>query len=159
MIHRTGISVTQVQVNQFEYMDCRVKVNDISVRISVIYRPPPSQANGLKNIVFLTEWASYPERLTEIHEEILITGDFNFHMDNRNDTDASRFSNLLDAHGLTQHVKEPTHKKGHILDLVITRDTSLLLNSSPVVTDPGLCDSHGNPSGDHFALVFCINIQ
>ena len=32
--------------SSFEYMDCNVVVNDFSLRIAVVYRPPPTQKNG-----------------------------------------------------------------------------------------------------------------
>lgn len=55
-------------------------------------------------------------------EELLIYGDFNFHMDDKADWDAIPFGELLDLFNLKQHVCVPTHKRGHILDLVITRN-------------------------------------
>ena len=53
---------------------------------------------------------------------VLIYGDFNFHMDDKADWDATRFGELLDLFNLKQPVCVPTHKRGHILDLVITRN-------------------------------------
>lgn len=165
VIYRAGIHVNVIDSSKsaafahFEYMDCRVKVNDTFLYMSVVYRPPPSKANGLKTSIFFTEWASYLERLTLIQEEVLLLGDFNIHLDNHGDADTCRFTSILDAHGLSQHIHEPTHKKGHTLDLVITRDTSVLLKSTPVITDPGLCDLQGNPSGDHYAVMCGLNVQ
>lgn len=57
---------------------------------------------------------------------------------------------------MKQFVNEPTHVRGHTLDVVITRDTSNIL-SSVSVTDPGLCDHFGNIKQDHFAVTFSIN--
>jgi len=68
-----------------------------------------------------------------------------------------RFNNLLDVHGLKQHVNEPTHMLGHTLDLLIARDSSRLLCDAVVVVDPGLTDTSGNYSGDHFATVAALN--
>jgi hypothetical protein len=57
-------------------------------------------------------------------------GDFNFHLDDCGDADASTFSDLLTSFGLKQHVRGPTHEKGHTLDLVITKaDTALIWSS------------------------------
>ena len=80
-------------------------------------------------------------------------------MDNHNNADTIKFSSLLDSHGLTQHVRHPTHKKGHILDIVITRDSETLLTQTPTVFDPALCNQHGHISGDHFAIQFGINLN
>jgi hypothetical protein len=38
----------------FEYIDCNIAINKNSLRLSVIYRPPPSQQNGLA--VFDIRW-------------------------------------------------------------------------------------------------------
>ena len=61
-----------------------------------------------------------------VAEELLIYGDFNFHMDDKADWDATRFGELLDLFNLKQHVCVPTHKRGHILDLAITRNENSL---------------------------------
>ena len=39
-------------------------------------------------------------------------GDVNFHLDTICDSDTRRFNDILEAHGLQQHVKEPTHHRG-----------------------------------------------
>ena len=51
----------------------------------------------------------------------MIVGDFNFHIDDKNDREAIRFLDLINAFNLQQHVQEATHRLGHTLDLVITR--------------------------------------
>ena len=51
----------------------------------------------------------------------LIAGDFNFHLDDLDNRHVKQFVDILDGFGLQQHVKGPTHKKGHTLDLIITR--------------------------------------
>lgn len=51
---------------------------------------------------------------------IVILGDFNIHIDNPSCHLAAEFLSLIDCLGLQQHVKAPTHTKGHTLDLVIT---------------------------------------
>ena len=44
---------------------------------------------------------------------------------------------VLDNYGLTQHVAEPTHNKGHTLDLIISKGLNI---SKVVVTDVALSD-------------------
>ena len=51
------------------------------------------------------------------------------------------------------HVNEPTHQKGHTLDVVITKDSNDII-SKLEVTDPVLCDNAGNISGYHYAISF-----
>jgi hypothetical protein len=64
--------------------------------------------------------------------KLVVQGDFNFHMDDSNDTDAAAFAELLQSFGLEQHVHDATHQKGRTLDLIITRTDAPLLLSSRV---------------------------
>ncbi|CAG2192897.1 unnamed protein product [Mytilus edulis] len=99
------------------------------------------------------------DRLVVTPEELVITGDLNFHLDNKNNCDTRKFQETLRDHGLVQHVRGPTHNHGHTLDVVITRENSLILKTVPSVQDPSLCDRKGNPSGDHLALFSALEIS
>ncbi len=59
---------------------------------------------------------------------------------------------------MEQHVREPTHVAGHTLDVLITRDTDTIV-STIEVNDPGLSDSDGKISRDHFAVIFHIRAE
>lgn len=86
----------------------------------------------------------------------LIMGDLNFHLDIPTDRDTILFNSILDSCSMKQHVYEPTHLRGHTLDVVITKDDCDLV-SDISVTDPGLCDESGNLKRDHFAVSFCVS--
>ena len=141
--------------SQFELLDCCIKINKISTRVVVVYRPPI--AGNIQYEEFAREWSLYLERFIEVQEELLIVGDFNIHVDTVNSLSDS-FTNILDANGLKQHVDQPTHRKGHTLDLVITRDTSGLLRSPPVISISGVGDLTGASSCDHYAVWCYLNI-
>ena len=155
---KTFYSTRNGMFTHFEHMDSMVVSTDVNVRLCILYCPPPSKRNCFKNSVFFDEWSLYLDRLAVITNDVIITGDLNFYLDNVNDADAVRFNGTLEAHGLVQHVVGPTHKKGHTLDVVITRDISSLLIGMPTVSEPCLGDTKGNPSGDHLALCFRINL-
>ena len=141
--------------SQFELLDCCIKINKISTRVVVVYRPPI--VGNIQYEEFAREWSLYLERFIEVQEEVLIVGDFNIHVDTVNSLSDS-FTNILDANGLKQHVDQPTHRKGHTLDLVITRDTSGLLRSPPVISISGVGDLTGASSCDHYAVWCYLNI-
>ena len=141
--------------SQFELLDCCIKINKISTRVVVVYRPPI--VGNIQYEEFAREWSLYLERFIEVQEELLIVGDFNIHVDTVNSLSDS-FTNILDANGLKQHVDQPTHRKGHTLDLVITRDTSGLLRSAPVISISGVGDLTGASSCDHYAVWCYLNI-
>ena len=52
-------------------------------------------------------------------------------------------------------MKSFTHQKGHILDLVITREHSHLLKRPPV----GVSDVKSSSSVDHFAVLCYLNVN
>ena len=65
-------------------------------------------------------------------ERLLIVGDMNIHVDVPDDADAIKFLDLLECMGLTQHVITLTHRSGHTLDLIITRDLDGLVQTTPI---------------------------
>ena len=50
--------------------------------------------------------------------------DFNMHKEDPNDYNSRIFVDMMEALGLKQHVIEPTHQKGNILDLIFTETAS-----------------------------------
>ena len=106
---------------------------------------------------FALGWSFYLERFIKVQEELLIVGDFNIHVDTVNSLSDS-FTNILDANGLKQDVDQPTHRTGHTLDLVITRDTSGLLRSPSVISISGVGDFTEASSCDLYAVWCYLNI-
>ena len=92
-------------------------------------------------------------------EELLITGDLNFHLDKSTDPSSQKFMTILHEQGLTQHVNEPTHAHGHILDVVVTRDNSSILQSSQSIDENYLSDSKGISSVDHKGISTILHIS
>ena len=93
-------------------------INRKSIRALVVYRPSDS---GAAIGLFFEEFSSFLEEVVVCSEELLIIGDFNFHMDDMADRYAAQFGSLLELLNLKQHVAVPTHGSGHILDLIISR--------------------------------------
>jgi exonuclease III len=60
--------------------------------------------------------------------EVIFVGDFNIHVNKPTDVSTKKLTELLDLFGLQQHITSPTHRGGNTLDLVITRETSILDN-------------------------------
>lgn len=91
------------------------------------------------------------EEVVVCPEELLIIGDFNFHMDTA-DRDAAQFGSLLELFNLKQHVTVPTHTSGHILDLVLSRkDAEALKVDKPVVMEQLI--------SNHKTICFQLNLQ
>ena len=102
------------------------------VKVAIIYRTPFSEKHPVTVTTFLRDIAEYLESIVLSSERLLIVGDMNIHMDVPDDADAIKFLDLLECMGLTQHVITPTHRSGHTLDFIITRDLDGLVQSSPI---------------------------
>ncbi|CAC5398576.1 unnamed protein product [Mytilus coruscus] len=109
------------QSTHFELIECKIAIKNQHFRLGVIYRPPPSTANKFRNSIIFEEWSRFLDRTVVVSEELIITGDLNFHLDDPTDNDAHKFLETLEEHGLSQHVAGKTHVHGHNLDVVITR--------------------------------------
>ena len=100
----------------FEHLELELRATKYFVRLIVLYRPPSSDVS-----LFFDEFASYLANIVMASGYLLIFGDFNFHVDSQNNA-GRRFTGLLHSFNLRQHVNDSTHKNGHTLDLVITRE-------------------------------------
>src|SRR5207244_996394 len=102
--------------------------------ILTIYRPPASNIG-----LFLSEFSSLLEDIISSPSELIITGDFNIHVDDATCHFATSFLSILDSFGLSQLVNFPIHISGHTLDLVITRSSSTFFSEIDY-TEPSLSD-------------------
>lgn len=83
--------------------------------------------------MFFTEFANFLESAVLCPDRLLITGDFNIHFDTDSDIDAIRLHDLFESVGLEQHVEHPTNVCVHTLDLIVTRQTDQIIDSTPQV--------------------------
>ena len=119
----------------FELMDVRLRSLQ-SIRILIIYRPPDNNSC----LLFFEEFSRLLEQIfAEPSGCLLITGDFNFHMDDPGNAQARRFTDLLESYDLKQHVSGVTHASGHTLDLVITGTDDPFIKDMKV-KDPVISD-------------------
>ena len=82
-------------------------------------------------------------------KNVLILGDFNFHVDCPSEFYVKKFLELLNIRCLSQWINEPTHIAGHTLDLVISKNVSF--NSDFHVSETGF--------SDHFLISFSISFE
>ena len=128
----------------FELMDIHFRSLQ-SIRVLLIYRPP----DNTLCVLFLEELLVLLEQImAEFTGLLLISGDFNLHVDDPCSTYANRFNEILESCNLKQHVTGATHAKGHTLDLVISKKDNPLITEikifDPVISDH--CAVHCNLS-------------
>ena len=155
LLFRSSLSVSMKNDNidylTFESLHAEITCNSRSVRLVNIYRPERDVDGKRVNFSsFLQEFEKLIVNYILHPSDIILTGDFNIHMDNTSNIYANQFKDLLSAHGLIQHITAPTHRYGHCLDLMITRE-----NTSPLISNitvhPGL--------SDHYAIITDMNLK
>ena len=123
----------------FEYLSFLLKHSQQILFITV-YRPPKYCSSFIDDFTDLLSLTS-----TE-YDCLVITGDFNVHIDNTLDKYAKELTVVLETFRLSQHVQGPTHNRGHTLDLVITKGVDI---SSVSVVYAAL--------SDHFSVFLYIS--
>ena len=135
---RKGYHVKQFtdnKFNSFENLDLSISSGSTNLHLVSIYRPPTSNKHRVTTSTFLGDLSRYIETLTISPGHLLLAGDFNFHVDVPDDSDASSFLDFLDSTSLKQHVTTTTHKQGNILDLLITKASDNFISSTKVTFD------------------------
>jgi len=152
LLYKSTISnKTRVNEHSFRSFEC-IDITFVGrkpLRAITIYRPPES---GSSVDAFFEEFSSFLEQTVLCPEDLLIWGDFNFHIDDMTNRMGTRFSNLLALFNLKQHVTVPTHKQGHTLDLVITRTDSENLAVANLTTIE-------RNVFDHYAVLFNMSLR
>ena len=97
--------------------------------------------------MFVDQLCDFVEFCDSLPGKTLILGDFNVHFDVP--TKVDKFLQVMDIFSLSQSVNAPTHKDGHILDLVLYRQSDDFLISTKVETDL---------KSDHFAVTCKLNV-
>ena len=127
----------------FEHLD--IKYATSKLKLVVVYRPPSSSLHQ-----FITEITSYFSDLTLSADNLLSTGDSNLHLEVPHAPGVSDFKRALSEHNLVQHVKQATHKAGHLHDLVSTRDDNNSIKDF---------DVYNSCISDHHSVVFTIHTK
>jgi len=112
----------------FEVVAAYVHRAGFDAVVVVVYRP--GSDNAIQS--FFDEFDSLLEQLSTYSAPVVI-------VDDTTNTGASKLRELLSTYGLLQHVRSATHRHGHTLDLLITRDNQLV-NVLPI--GPPLLSDH-----------------
>ena len=152
VIHRASLIVRLCKgtsFNSFESIQFTISQRKMTVRTVALYRPPPSASNGLNDNVFHEDFGKLVSSISS--KNLLILGDFNVHWDESDNRHTRDFVQLLHSANLVQHVSEPTHKDGHILDWVVSRSCNDGFLKSVIVEDHLI--------SDHFLVTFTTDME
>ena len=135
--------LTDSLYNSFEYVMVHLRASSHSFIVINIYRPPDTSVASCCD-----DFSNLLEKANAKRSRLIITGDFNIHVD-LNTSAAVKFKETLKVFNLLQHVTTPTHIDGHTLDLLISREDDDLEITRPV-TDTLI--------SDHFSILSGVNL-
>ena len=104
----------------FELHLLRLRYFKITFFIAAVYRPPNGNLKSFLEVFIDTVLYDCLE------EPIVILGDFNVHVNDDSATSTKLLKDTLFEFDLIQNVKQSTHNKGNILDLLISNSSALL---------------------------------
>ena len=132
--------------SSYEFLGVLLDTGFHCISMVTVYRGPSKPPRTASEYLFFKEFTKHMDYLSNTSGHILIVGDFNFHFEQINKYNVHIFRKLLCSYNLDQHVQEPTHDKGHPLDLVISAPK---LNVMDIY-------NHGPVLSDHSALSFKV---
>ena len=131
-----------LKINNFNTFELLfVMLKNISLNIAVIYR------SGVCTQLFFDEFSEFLVSALSFNNQLIILGDFN--LPSSNNGNLSTFCDILSLFNLKQHVNEPTHSHGNILDFIIYESELTSLN---------VIDESSSLS-DHFRINFKFDIN
>ena len=94
----------------FEYIDILLQFRSSVLRLFVIYRPPGTASTS----IFFDEFSSLLESVSLSSVDVIITGDFNLHVDSLEKSDGRKMLDLIYSFDFKQHVREHALPWSHI---------------------------------------------
>ena len=91
VLFRNKISVNKIdaaELRSFEFSEWNIKSGSQRIHLIVIYRPPYADNHPVTTSVFLTEFTEFLESVILSTDPLLITGDFNIHVNAADNPDA-----------------------------------------------------------------------
>ena len=134
----------------FELMELLLHSFTPKTNMMIIYRPPSSSNNQLTPSLFFDEFSQLLEHSVSSPAQLLLCGDFNFHVEDPSDHNTRKCLDLLHCFNLdVYNDHSSTHiKDNHKLDLVIGRSDENLVADFHV---------HDPTISDHFAIHCKLN--
>ena len=137
VVYKSSLSVKTLEQGvkkSFEYTVWSLKTNSTSLAINGIYRPPYSMKNPVNISMFTDEFSDWVANHLTKHNNIIIGGDFNVHINKASEEDDPGMSlDTMEALGLKQNIHFPTQWLGNIIDLVFTEDGGNIVVSNSIL--------------------------
>ena len=119
----------------FELLIVEFRSHEGNCLLINIYRPPNRSQSS-----FLNEFETLLESLNPVLHDIVIMGDFNFHVNEPNDIYGTKLTDLLTDNAYANRIHVPTFQSGNTLDLVIDSYIKPSVMITEVSTDLSFSD-------------------
>ena len=128
LVYKSSMKINNIthtdQPTGLEYMNVHVKFRNKNLNLYIIYRYPKSSVlqftKTLSNIL--------EGNVLSNHGELILTGDFNIHMDKPHLSDTILFNDLLESFNLANKVAFSTHLSQHTNDLMLFETQSIIVS-------------------------------
>ena len=128
IVYKDSITIWRSNTYEYSSMECTdvaVSLPGLSLNLTVIYRPLDKSV-----LSFANDSLDYMERNINSTGKLLLTGDYNIHVNDLESLDTNTFLDVLDSCVLHNHISFPTHHLNNTLDLVITSGQDNFIDSS-----------------------------
>ena len=156
VIHRDFLELkckTANPTNSYEHQEYVLHYANRYVQFLLVYRPPDKSIPQ-----FLDEIQDHLSVATISGAATVLVGDLNIHLDKHEDPHIKRFNEVITNFDLTQIVDCPTHKKGHILDLVCLPRFMIDNNGDSPQKKLNL-SANDNAGSDHYLVSFDLPVS
>ena len=117
MVYKPGSGIKCILIENGEKSSLQFAVWKLEIRNKVlrvvgIYHPPTKHLANVSNAIFITGFLDFMGELQLSNKNIVILSDFNLHVNDKSDTGAQQFIDMVEASGMKQWINFPTHKQG-----------------------------------------------
>ena len=128
VVYKDSIMIRRSNTYDYSSMECTdsvVSLPGLSLNMAVTYIP------GDKSVLnFANDFLDYMERNSNSPGKLLLTGDFNIHVNDLESPETNTFLDALYSFGLHNYISFLTHHLNNTLDLVITSGQDNFIESS-----------------------------
>ena len=126
-------TVKHTKYNSFERGIWNIQSESTQCTLPGVYHPPVGTQPGIANSIFIDDLTELLTEVVSNHSNLIILEDINIHLRELEYTDAKAFCDIHESFNITQHIKFPTNKLNHTIDITVTENRQ----NKNITTIPG----------------------
>ena len=130
--HLAVVQIPAIKTKVLEVMDLKISVQNKSIRLVSVYRPPKTKNRTYPVVDFYEDMENLVSHYKTVKDEVIFCGDYNVHINKPEESETRKFNNIVESANLKQYVSGKTHTKGNTLDLVMTENNSAIIKNCVV---------------------------